>query len=539
MNRDIATAVTLLCCLACGIRTSRTDETPNHVSLVYPDTRGKLMYVPDKTGAVIPDFSHAGYGGGGVPIPYVPARETVWPVSGDSAPVIQEALDRVSALPPDDNGFRGAVLLKAGRYHLYAPLVIETGGVILRGEGRGDTGTILVGHGVFEGGYKNRNTANLIEIRGTADRGKTGTSIRIVDEFVPVGARSFRVEKGAGLRVGDTVLVIRHGNASWIEEIGMDLENERWRWEPFSIPYDRTITDVSGDSITIDAPIVCAIDSRWGGGEVVIYRDRRIIRNGVENIRGESAYDPAERTTEHGNIDRHPYHGEEYYGDEDHYWNFISIDNARDAWVRNVTALHFANALVSVGAGATSVTVQDCASLAPVSKRWGGRRFTYQVSGQLTLVQRCTSDQGRHSFVLLGHRACGPNVFLNCSVTRPFSSSEPHNHYVTGALYDNVKAPLTARFWKDISIGWAGANCVFWNCEGPFLVQKPPTAQNYAFGHIGIHATVFNTAYQDLQKENGRIESWDRRVDPPSLYIKQLEERVGPGAAENIGYKNW
>ena len=53
-----------------------------------------------------------------------------------------------------------------------------------------------------------------------------------------------------------------------------------------------------------------------------------------------------------------------------------------------------------------------------------------------------------------------------------------------------VRAPLTARYWKDFTIGWAGANTVFWNCKGDFLVQKPPTAQNYSFGHVGVNAVI-------------------------------------------------
>jgi hypothetical protein len=100
-------------------------------------------------------------------------------------------------------------------------------------------------------------------------------------------------------------------------------------------------------------------------------------------------------------------------------------------------------------------------------------------------------------------------------------------------LYDNVKAPLTARYWKNISIGWAGANIVFWNCEGDFLIQKPPTAQNYSFGHIGIAAVIFNTPLQDLSKERGYIESLDRHVTPRSLYLTQLKERLGEGAVKN------
>ena len=129
--------------------------------------------------------------------------------------------------------------------------------------------------------------------------------------------------------------------------------------------------------------------------------------------------------------------------------------------------------------------------------------------------------------------ACG-NVFLDCKATSPFSSSEPHEQWATGALYDNVHAPLTARFWKNINIGWAGANTVFWNCEGSFLVQKPPTAQNYAFGHIGVDAVVFNIPLQDPTKEGGHIESLDRHVAPRSLYLTQLHERLGDAALRNV-----
>lgn len=75
---------------------------------------------------------------------------------------------------------------------------------------------------------------------------------------------------------------------------------------------------------------------------------------------------------------------------------------------------------------------------------------------------------------------------------------------------------------------------VFWNCEGPFLVQKPPTAQNFSFGHIGVNSMVFNIPLQDLTKENGYIEAWDKHVTPQSLYLTQLRERLGEAAVRNI-----
>ncbi|HQB36657.1 MAG TPA: hypothetical protein PLI41_03835, partial [Bacteroidales bacterium] len=118
--------------------------------------------------------------------------------------------------------------------------------------------------------------------------------------------------------------------------------------------------------------------------------------------------------------------------------------------------------------------------------------------------------------------------------TMPYSTSEPHGTWVTGTLYDNIKAPLSARFWKDISIGWAGANTVFWNCEGDYMVQNPPTAKNYSFGHIGLNAVVFNAIYQDFSKERGHIEYMDVHISPRSLYLNQLKDRLGTEAVMNI-----
>src|SRR6266545_2625905 len=74
-------------------------------------------------------------GGAGVALPVVPARKTVSPVTGDAGAVIQSAIDEVSALPLDANGFRGAVLLTAGTYEIAGSVTIRASGVVLRGEG--------------------------------------------------------------------------------------------------------------------------------------------------------------------------------------------------------------------------------------------------------------------------------------------------------------------------------------------------------------------------------------------------------------------
>ncbi len=524
----------------------KAQDLPPTTSLVYPGTDGRLEYIADSLGNKIPDFSNAGYKGGGVPIPYVATRETVWPVLGDNSANIQAAIDRVSALLPDAAGFRGAVLLKMGIYNLEAPIYIKTSGVVLRGEGMSDTGTILVGKIPKEkqGPFSRAALVNISGVSGAVAQEETRQII--TDNYVPVGARSFSVTSAKGFKVGDRVLVRRIGNQDWIKEIGEDSASVgRFRWRPFTIAYDRIIVDIRGNSITVEAPIFCAIETRWGGGEVVKYDDQgRIQQVGIENLRGISEYDPGVRMTAYGNMDRGSwddprahYDGNEYYADENHYFNFIVITNAINGWVRNVSALHFAGSLITAAATTKWITIQDCESREPVSIRAGARRFTYQLGGQLALVQRCFSQKGRHSFVMQNFSSSG-NVFLNSEAVNPYSTSEPHSMWVNGALYDNIKAPLTARYWKDISIGWAGANIVFWNCEGDFLIQKPPTAQNYSFGHIGINAVIFNALLQDLTKPNGHVESMDTHVAPRSLYLTQLKERLGEEAVKNITGKN-
>ena len=530
--------------LCVAVISSNAQDMQPTSSLVYPGVDGKLLYVADSIGNIIPDFSNAGYKAGGVRIPYVAAKVTVWPVQGDNSELIQAAIDRVAAMPVDATGFRGAVLLKMGIYHLAKPIYIRASGIVLRGEGMSDLGTILIGKTTEQNQAPGFRQPALINVVGTSGAMEAGeTSQQIIDQYVPVGAKSFNVGSAKGFKVGNKILVRRYGNEEWIKELGQDtLSVGRYRWKPFTISYDRVITAINGNTITIDAPVFCAIETRWGGGDIVKYVDTgRIEQVGIENLRAVSEYNPTVRRKDYGNMDRgsydgpgSKYEGDEYYADENHYFNFINFSNTKNAWVRNISALHFGSSVVLTTAGTKWITVQDCESREPVSMRAGARRFTYQLNGQLSLVQRCYSQKGRHSFVMQTSSSSG-NVFFNCEATQPYSSSEPHANWVNGALYDNVKAPLTARFWKDISIGWAGANIVFWNCEGDFLIQQPPTAQNYSIGHKGVASVIFNRALQDLSKPNGYVEWMDQHVAPRSLYLTQLKERLGATAVKNIG----
>ncbi len=477
---------------------------------------GALRYAPyTGQGDVLPDFSHCGFGGGGMALPDAPVRETLSPATdagSDDTPRIQAALERVAKLPPGPDGMRGAVLLRRGIYRCAGVLRITASGVVLRGEGAGETETVISATA--------RKQQPLIQIDGAPPREDAKTAREIADVYVPVGARSFSVVDAAGLAVGQTVFVIRRGNAAWITEIGMDKIVPRAsdpastkQWAPFDLRFDRVITAVEGNRITVDAPIACAIERRWGGGALVRYRDDgRIERCGVESLRAVAVFDA--KKTERVN-------GVATMVDEDHATHLVAFGAVKNAWARNLTSVHFYHGPAAIGRAAKWITVEDCRSLAPVSKITGGRRYPYAIDGQLALVQRCYSDHARHAFVF-GSRVAGPNVFRECRSENDHASSEPHHRWSVGGLYDNVEAQLAIQDRQAMGSGhgWAGANYVVWNSRGSLICQKPPTAQNFAIGFVGQRG---NGVYP---RAAGWWESEGAPVEPRSLYDAQLKVRL-------------
>ena len=121
--------------------------------LIKQGPDGKLEYAKDKQGNRIPDFSRAGYMGGGVKLPDVPVRKTLEPKAGnaDDTARIQAAIDEVGRAKADSKGFRGAVLLKKGQYRVAGTLAIKD----LR------TGTPLAWDGQFnDATYKVQRRSN-------------------------------------------------------------------------------------------------------------------------------------------------------------------------------------------------------------------------------------------------------------------------------------------------------------------------------------------------------------------------------------------
>ncbi|HTL68267.1 MAG TPA: DUF6298 domain-containing protein [Lacunisphaera sp.] len=475
----------------------------------------KLAYRADDLGNRIIDFSTAGYGGGGEPIPTVPVKIVVAPDGRHDRERIQAALDLVAAMPRGPDGFRGAVLLQPGQWLIDTQIKLNASGVVLRGAGDGEDGTILVAAGT------SRRT--LIEIGGRGERTEVAGSRRpVADAYVPVGATSLNLANTTGLSAGDRIVVERPSTAAWVALLGMDLfpgwrADQRLHWKPGSrdIRWDRVVTAVDGNRITLDAPLTTALDAKYGGGSVWRYEfPGRIDHVGIENLRCVSPHRAGIQ-------------------DEEHAWCCVALDQVENAWVRRLVARHFVSYVVEVQADARAVTIEDCAAEYPVSEVANYRRRVFSLGGQLGLVQRCTSIWGRRDFTT-GFTAAGPNVFLDCTGREAVDWSGPAESWASGVLYDRVvirgnALRLLNRDVDNQGTGWTAANCVLWNCEATDLqLDQPPGATNLAFGCRGdvandsLPRTKDDTALRDIGRGGP--------VAPASLYRAQLAARKGIAA---------
>ncbi len=491
--------------------------------LVAPDASGRLRYQADALGNTVPDFSRAGYHGGGVALPVVPVVRTLKPSgnSSDDGARIQQALDAVAALPADARGHRGTLLLERGTYRVAGELRVRTGGIVLRGEGQGLDGTILLATG---------KTDRVFLAAGAADarrRELPGTRQAVTDRYVPWSANSFEITSTEGLTVGDRVVVFRPSPAAWIRELGMDAirprpgapEGSTRMWEPgtYDLHIERTITAISGRRITLDAPVMIALEARFGGGAIYRYEHARIKEVGIENLRLVSEYKRGRETE-----------------DEAHAMAALHLEHVENAWVRDVTVQHFSGGILA-RYDSLFTTIQDCTYVDPVSIITGGRRYAFVLDGQYGLVQRCNATEARHGF-MTGARVRGPNVFLDGKSLRSHSDSGPHHRWAVGVLYDNIEDSkelnVQDRQWAGTGHGWAGAQNVFWNCISPnIVVQRPPASQNYAIGSIG----TLRPGQWNPSAPSGHIESHGQPVTPRSLYLTQLSERLGPEALVRTG----
>jgi len=493
-------------------------------SQIVPVEGDALTYVADDQGNRIADFSYAGYHRGEAPIPEVPMVLGIGPVDGDNTAHVQQAIDELGAKPLGVDGLRGAVLLAPGEYPIHGTVLLRHSGVVVRGAGDGDdpaTSTILRAIG-------DEPHQRVVLVVGSGDNHRWQPELPnsrsdIVSELVPVGARSFDVEDPSLYAVGDHVVIVHPCTEAWLAAVDHGGPGMDGPWTENSLPlvFKRQVVAVDGATLTIDAPVFNHLDRSLSQSYVYkLDREGLVTEVGVEDLR----------------IDIDTLGGD----DEDHAWSAIAMRGLEDAWVRRFTALHFGYAAVTIQTG-TQITVADARALDPVAQVTGERMYNFDVSNaQQILFTHCHATGGRHHFVSNGTTYTSGVVFHRSTSTGPNASSEGHRRWSMGLLYDNIvesepaKAGLVVlglynRGDYGTGHGWSSAHSVAWNydtgSDGVGVIQRPPTAQNYAIGGAGTFSGDKPPA--PFEQPEGYIEGTGQPgLVPESLYERQLAERL-------------
>jgi hypothetical protein len=483
------------CISSCFVFAQEKKQKPLTPIIVQPN--GQLTYIPDSLGNRVPDFSYAGYMAGEKSIPDLPIKIVVPVINGDATLRIQSAIDYVSKLPLDKNGFRGAVLLQKGIYKVEGQLKINSSGVVLRGSGVSQTN--IIGSGT------DRQT--LIRVVGLNNK-ILEKEIAIADAYVPVNAMKVSVQSPTNFKEGDHVIIHRPSTLKWIqtlhtETFGGGISALGWKPGERDLYFDRKVVSINGNIITLDAPLTTALDTTYSISTVASYWWPGRIQNvGIENMSLESAYDASNQK------------------DEAHRWMAITMESAEDAWVRQVNFKHFAGSAVNLLETTKRITVEDCKSTEPVSEIGGQRRYTFLTTGQQTLFQRCYAENGYHDFAV-GFCAPGPNAFVQCQSELPYSFSGAIDSWASGVLFDIVNVDGNALRFANLEqdaqgAGWSAANSVFWQCTAAKIdCYKPQTANNYSYGSWAQYGG------------DGYWESSNEQIRPRSLYYAQLANRLG------------
>ena len=512
--------------MAVGVPLSLLAQIPQFPVPVTINPDQSITYNPTSKGDRIPDFSTVGYNYGNSPLPdepggyQVPVLVTLEPGTGDQTDRIQAAIDFISAKPLV-NGFRGALLLKAGLWEIHSAnrIAIRASGVVLKGEGDNPlTGTRLYARGTTnENDSGNTRNSRLIAFAGNGNTVNTTARTLVDAVYVPGGVNVIPIT-GHAFTVGQRIQVRLPGTVAW--QKASFYNTAATADTDAAVTFNRIITAVTANSITLDAPITSPLDPFYANAYIVpVTAFNNITNVGVSNIYFESV--------ESGDTD------------ENHVWNALDFTNVEDGFVHNCTARYFAYSIAYVNTSTRKITINRSQCYDGISIIKGGRRYHFVLTGEMGLVSNALSRYGRHSFIINWPAAPGPNAFVDSTSFQSYNESGSHADWNNGGLWDNVSELAPSGVGLQVKLERPSAYCVAWNVVTPNITfENMPLSPNWSFGTTtpsGGTPTWRNSTGQSASLL-GKAEVWSNgtKMSVRSLYEKQVETRL---AAAGSAYR--
>jgi hypothetical protein len=303
---------------------------------------------------------------------------------------------------------------------------------------------------------------------------------------------------------------------------------QTWIPSGSSIFTNRVVTAISGNQLTIDAPLTDSFDSQFQnppGGQVSKYTyPGRISKVGVECL---AIVAP----------------GQIRNGSQ---FSAFGVDSVIDAWIRDVRIQDTQNS-VNIDHDAQRVTVDNVRVVHTYRQLESTGPADFALSGTQLLINNCSVTGTGNTWPFVTQNVTtGPVVLLKCFADdRGFGA---HQRWATGVLCDSAIFPksyssdkagvaFTNRGNFGSGQGLSAAWSVAWNVQTQTLaVQNPPGSQNWAIGSTGEILTQSAPGDSRKPMPNGFYESLGTLVAPGSLYLAQLKQRLGVSALNAIGY---
>jgi len=519
-------------------------------SVLYPEDwqppTGRSFY-HDK---MLQDFSYAGYRRGEVAIP-----QPTGPIfdvitygadpfgSADSTGAIQAAINAAEAAGG------GVVSIPAGLFKVSTTsntsvLRIDSSGVIVRGSGAGQTFILNTTIEMRNRSIFQIRSANPVEVTPV-----------LISQDITTPTHRIHLDDTSSFAVGDLIHIVRDFTEEWITEHQMEDYWNDTILIPSASTYRRHVTAVNSAEgwIDVDIPMRYAILTRDNAR--VSKLTGYISECGIEDLSIGNVQHPGSEWEE----EDYTIEGTSAY-DVHASW-LIKVEFCYNSWVSGVESFQPAGNtstahMLSNGVRllrAKNITVRNCYFQRPQYGGGGGNGYMYRIQdANECLIVDSIAEFNRHGFVV-SHSGTTGNVFLRCEDrlsnratgstgsynTGGGDGSDNHMQFSHSNLWDQCSAVdsfYEAIFRTTTGHALSSAHGGYWNLRGAGtqypgkLVTTEQGRYGYVIGTSGDVDSViaFERASVDTAPDDHvEGEGLGKTLYPPSLYLDQLEKRVG------------